>query len=194
VRDHLRLGHVAGVDDHRVRGRAQRRHRPGGIQVVAASHVGQNTLVVVGQTRGDVLVVAPPGTGLRRRGQEDLHRRVGQYHGPDVSALDDDVARTPGHGLLQFDEPGAHSGYRRHRRNRSGYLVTADLGRNIFSFKVTSDRPGVVTHRQLHLRGNLFDGFGVRRLDSGTQNGQRHDPIHRPGIQIACTKRLRQSP
>jgi len=95
--------------------------------MVAAANVGQHGVIVVGQTRRDVLVVAPPGPGLVRGGQEDFHRRIGQYHRSDVPALDDHVARAIGHLALQTDKPGAHRGHRRHGRDRLGDLVAADF-------------------------------------------------------------------
>jgi len=45
----------------------------------------QYTVVVVSHTRGDVLVVATPGAGIGRRGQENLHRHVGWTTRPDVT-------------------------------------------------------------------------------------------------------------
>ena len=57
--DHLGFGHVAGVDQHGVVGRPQRRHRPRRVEVVATLHVGQHGLVVVASPVGDVLLVAP---------------------------------------------------------------------------------------------------------------------------------------
>ena len=76
--------------------------------MVATAHIVQHTVVVVGQTQRDILVVATPGTGFGRRGQKDLYRRIRQHHRADVTALDDDVARPFGQLSLQGDKPDTH--------------------------------------------------------------------------------------
>ena len=59
------FAHLAGVDDDRVVSRPKRRHCTRGIQVVAALHIGQHSVVVVAQAVGDVLVVAAARPSLQ---------------------------------------------------------------------------------------------------------------------------------
>ena len=186
--------HVTGVDDDRVVGRTQRRHRAGGVQVVAALHVGQHRLVVAGEAVGDVLVVAPPRPFLGRRGQEDLHVGIGQHDGADVAALDHDAAG-----------PSASSRCRSTSRVRtSGTAETAETALVTASPRIsteTSSPPrkyrsssGSKPTARSTSDASSADRRGVVEVDTGAQHGQRHDPVHRTGVQVARTQRSRQTP
>ena len=179
---------VAGVDDQRVVGGPQRRHRACRIQVVTPPHIRKYGLEVVGQAGRHVLVVAPSRPLFGRSGQEDLHIGIGQHDGADVTALDHDAAGPRGEFALQPYQTRPDGGHRRHRRHRLGDLVAADLTRNILCVKVSLILVGVIAHRQRNiLRGHL-DGRGVGQVDAGPEHCQRHDSVHRAGIQISRTE------
>ena len=156
--------------------------------MIPALDVGQHGLVVVAQPGRDVLVVAPPRPFLGRRGQEDLHVGVGQHHGADVAALDHDAPLARRQLALQLHQPGPHRGHRRYRRHRLGHFVAADLSRNVFSGKVRAILVGVVADGQVDVRRGSADRIRVVQIDPGPQHRQRHDPVHRAGVQIACAQ------
>ena len=87
------------------------------------------------------------------------------------------------------------AGNRRHRRHRPGDRVAADLGRNILSVKVSAVLVGVVADRQRTppLAASMARVVSIQ-VDTGPQHGQRHDPVHRAGVQIARPQRSRQTP
>ena len=184
---------VAGVDQQRIGRCPQRRHRPRRVQVVAAAHVGEHALIVVGQARGDILVVATTRPGLGRRGQEDLDVGVGQHHGSDVAAFHHDAARAGGQCRAACRPAGCAPRAPTTPPTLPSDLVAADLRRNILSVKVTAILVGVVAHRQLRVGRDCLDGRLVGRVYSGAQHRQCDEAVHRTGVQVAGLQCARQS-
>jgi hypothetical protein len=89
---------------------------------------------------------------------------------------------------LQLNQPGAHRGNRRHRRHRLGHFVAANLYRNIFSRKVGAIPVGIIPDGKVNIRRGGTDSIHIVRIDPGPQHRQRHDAVHRTGIQIACAQ------
>ena len=191
----LGFGHVTAVDDDRVVGRPQGRHRARGVQVVATLHVGQHGVVVVGagRTRRSGRCVDGPAPRPTRSGRSSRRRRAGRRcrcRGPRPR-------RPPGRRRVRAADPPAGSAPRappRPRRppwspRRRGSRPRRPLPQGSTGpRRDRSRRPG------RRRDGQLGHGRGVVEIDPGAQHGQRHDPVHRTGVEVARTQGTRQTP
>src|SRR5690606_293477 len=120
-----------GIQQVRILGRLQRRGGPGPVLLVAAAQIGQDLLEAGGIALFHQLLVPAAGADLVTGGDEQLHRRVGTDHRPDVAAVQHGAPFAPrgmgGEPALVVQQGGPHFGQGSHLRGGKAHGLRAQV-------------------------------------------------------------------
>src|SRR5215467_8235985 len=162
---------MRGVEQVRIRRGFQGGHRPLAVALVPASDVGQDIGLVdaiPGLLQFDGATVR---AHLRRRGDEDLHVRVGEDDGSDVATVEHGAGGRASETALKRQHRLAHLGDGRDQRSRRAHRLA--LERRLVETGGI-DRLGG-GHRARAIVGGV----------AGIEQGFRHRAVDQPGVEVA---------
>ena len=126
----------------------------------------------------------------RRRGDEQLQRRVREHDGADVAALD--------HAAATLARPAALAAAQllAHRRVGGDRLTASVTARPRMSAVAStpSTTTDALVHRQRHRLGQFGDRRLVAHRHPTRQGEERHRPVHRPGVEVLEAEAVGQRP
>ena len=155
-----------------------------GVLIVPLLNVLEDFIVVRLLSLRNQLVRAALCPHLRGRGEENLHRGLGQYHGADVPAVHDDVVLL-GHFPLHVQQQVPDDGVGRNETGLLGKVGGADIAGHVHAVHDHVLDALVVV---LDADGQLVDVAGDAVYVLGTDAPQveeiGHGAVNRPGVHV----------
>ncbi len=185
--EHLGDRERGGVDHQSPPGCDERRHRPPAIACVTRLDLGNEG----GETNIHSFVfqlfISTRSALLRARGQEYLHRRVGEHHAPHVAAIGHQ-ARWAGRCTLPVEQNLAHRRVGRDARGRAAGRLGADQRRDVCAV----EQHPCVAELQPKPRSQAGERLGRIQIDPPALRGEPERSVEGTAVQAVPSQSLRQ--